>query len=76
MLVSYVSLCFVYLLDDCYDVDPKELCKRRKRTGYCSVKAWEDYLIKRCARTCGFCGEANYSVLKYLYINKLIHLAG
>ncbi|XP_073257634.1 uncharacterized protein [Porites lutea] len=42
--------------NDCYDVDPKELCKHRKRTGYCSLKAWEDYLMKRCARTCGFCG--------------------
>lgn len=42
--------------NECYDLDPKELCERRKWTGYCSVVGWKDYLKKRCAFTCGFCG--------------------
>lgn len=44
--------------NECYDLDPQELCERRQYTGYCKVAGWQNYLKKRCARTCGFCGKA------------------
>lgn len=49
--------------NDCYDVEPQQLCERRKNKGYCTVEEWKNYLLKNCPFTCGFCGEDNQGVV-------------